>query len=163
VFPIRIPDLRERVEDIEPLALHFLATFCRLYGMPVKKISPEAMARLVAYDWPGNVRELENIVNRTIIATRRETILPEALPDAIAKRREIVRAEERATLEQTIDELVERVELTAADPILPRVEGMIVSKVVEKIGDKTKAAALLGISKPTVYSKLKKYGKTGKS
>jgi transcriptional regulator with GAF, ATPase, and Fis domain/tetratricopeptide (TPR) repeat protein len=163
VFPIRIPDLRERVEDIEPLALHFLATFCRLYGMPVKKISPEAMARLVAYDWPGNVRELENIVNRTIIATRRETILPEDLPDAIAKRREIVRAEERATLEQTIDELVERVELTAADPILPRVEGMIVSKVVEKIGDKTKAAALLGISKPTVYSKLKKYGKTGKS
>ncbi len=160
VFPIRIPDLRERAEDIEPLALHFLAVYCRLYGMPVKKISPEAMARLVAYDWPGNVRELENIVNRTIIAARRETILPEDLPDAIAKRREIARAEQRATLEQTIEELVERTELSAADPILPRVEGMIVSKVVEKIGDKTKAAALLGISKPTVYSKLKKYGKT---
>jgi DNA-binding protein Fis len=85
--------------------------------------------------------------------------LPEDLPDCILKRPESARAESHATIEQTIDALLENVELSTGDPILPRIEGMIVNKIVEKIGDKTKAAAILGISKPTVYAKLKKYGK----
>jgi transcriptional regulator with GAF, ATPase, and Fis domain len=158
IFPIRIPDLRERAEDIEPLCNYFLTTFCKLYGIPVKKISSEAMALLISYDWPGNVRELENLINRVIIMSKKETILSEDLPDYIVKRPESARAESRATLEETIDSLLENVELSTADPILPKVEGMIVSKVVERIGDKTKAAAVLGISKPTVYAKLKRYG-----
>jgi Nif-specific regulatory protein len=158
IFPIRIPDLKERAEDIEPLCGHFLTTFCRLYGIPVKKISPEAVALLVSYDWPGNVRELENLINRIIIMSKKETILPEDLPDCIVKRPERARAESRASLEETIDTLLENVELSTGDPILPKVEGMIVHKVVERIGDKTRAAAVLGISKPTVYAKLKKYG-----
>ncbi len=159
IFPIRVPDLKERIEDIEPLCNHFLMTFCRLYGIPPKKISSEAMSLLTAYDWPGNVRELENLVNRIIIISKKETILPEDLPDVILRRPESARAQSRATIEETVDSLLENVELTTGDPILPRIEGMIVSKVVEKIGDKTKAAAVLGISKPTVYAKLKKYGK----
>ena len=159
IFPIRIPDLKERAEDIEPLCNHFLATFCRLYGIPVKKISSEAMALLISYDWPGNVRELENLVNRIIITSKKETILPEDLPDNVVKRPESARAESRATLEETIESLLENVQFSTSDPILPKVEGMIVSKMVERMGDKTKAAAVLGISKPTVYAKLRKYGK----
>jgi Nif-specific regulatory protein len=159
IFPIRVPDLKERTEDIEPLCNHFLSTFCHLYGIPVKKISAEALACLVAYDWPGNVRELENLMNRIIIMSKKETILPEDLPDYVVKRPESARAEAHATIEETIDSLLATVELSTSDPILPKIEGMIVSKVVEKIGDKTKAAAILGISKPTVYSKLKKHGK----
>ncbi|MFA4947060.1 MAG: sigma 54-interacting transcriptional regulator [Candidatus Krumholzibacteriia bacterium] len=159
IFPIRVPDLKERAEDIEPLCNHFLSTFCRLYGIPQKKISAEAMSLFISYDWPGNVRELENLINRIIIISKKETILPEDLPDCILKRPESARAESRATIEETIDTLLANVELSTGDPILPRIEGMIVSKVVEKIGDKTKAAAVLGISKPTVYAKLKKYGK----
>jgi transcriptional regulator with GAF, ATPase, and Fis domain/tetratricopeptide (TPR) repeat protein/energy-coupling factor transporter ATP-binding protein EcfA2 len=159
IFPIRVPDLKERAEDIEPLCAHFLSTFCRLYGIPLKKISAEAMALLVSYDWPGNVRELENLINRIIIISKKETILPEDLPDNVLKRPESARAQSRATIEETIDTLIENVELSTGDPILPRIEGMIVNKVVEKIGDKTKAAAVLGISKPTVYAKLKRYGK----
>jgi transcriptional regulator with GAF, ATPase, and Fis domain len=159
IFPIRVPDLKERAEDIEPLCNHFLSTFCRLYGIPLKKISPEAMSLLVSYDWPGNVRELENLINRIIIISKKETILPEDLPECVLKRPESARAESRATIEETIDTLLANVELSTGDPILPRIEGMIVNKVVEKIGDKTKAAAVLGISKPTVYAKLKKYGK----
>ncbi|MCX5754365.1 MAG: sigma 54-interacting transcriptional regulator, partial [Candidatus Krumholzibacteria bacterium] len=159
IFPIRVPDLKERAEDIEPLCNHFLSTFCRLYGIPLKKISAEAMSLLISYDWPGNVRELENLINRIIIISKKETILPEDLPDCILRRPENARAESRATIEETVDTLIENVELSTGDPILPRIEGMIVRKVVEKIGDKTKAAAVLGISKPTVYAKLKKYGK----
>jgi len=160
IFPIRIPDLKERAEDIEPLCNHFLATFCRLYGIPVKRISSEAMALLISYDWPGNVRELENLVNRIIIMSKKETILPEDLPDNIVKRPESARAESRATLEETVESILDNVQFSTSDPILPKVEGMIVSKVVERLGDKTKAAAILGISKPTVYAKLKNYGKT---
>jgi len=159
IFPIRVPDLKERAEDIEPLCNHFLSTFCRLYGIPLKKVSAEAMSLFISYDWPGNVRELENLINRIIIISKKETILPEDLPECILKRPENARAESRATIEETIDTLLENVELSTGDPILPRIEGMIVNKVVEKIGDKTKAAAILGISKPTVYAKLKKYGK----
>ncbi len=159
IFPIRVPDLKERAGDIEPLCNHFLSTFCRLYGIPPKKISAEAMSLFISYDWPGNVRELENLINRIIIISKKETILPEDLPDYILKRPESARAESRATIEETIDTLLENLELSTGDPILPRIEGMIVNKVVEKIGDKTKAAAILGISKPTVYAKLKKYGK----
>jgi DNA-binding protein Fis len=59
--------------------------------------------------------------------------------------------------------MLENVEFSTSDPILPKVEGMIVSKVVERMGDKTKAAAFLGISKPTVYAKLKKHAKNGGS
>jgi DNA-binding NtrC family response regulator len=151
--------LRERTEDIEPLCAHFLATFCRLYSVPVKKISPEAMTLLIAYDWPGNVRELENLINRIIIISKKETILPEDLPENIVKKPASMLAESRATLEETINSLIDNIELSTSDPILPKVEGMLVHKLVDKIGDKTKAAALLGISKPTVYSKLKKYGK----
>jgi transcriptional regulator with GAF, ATPase, and Fis domain/tetratricopeptide (TPR) repeat protein len=158
IFPIRIPDLKERAEDIEPLCMHFLSTFCRLYGIPMKKLSPEAMTLLVSYDWPGNVRELENLINRIIIMSKKETILPEDLPDCVLKRPESARAESQATLEETVASMLENVELSTGDPILPKVEGMIVRKVVEKTGDKTKAAAILGISKPTVYAKLKKYG-----
>jgi len=160
IFPIRIPDLKERAEDIEPLCSHFLATFCRLYGIPVKRISSEAMALLISYDWPGNVRELENLVNRIIIMTKKETILPEDLPDNIVKRPESARAESRATLEETVESILDNVQFSTSDPILPKVEGMIVNKVVERMGDKTKAAAILGISKPTVYAKLKSYAKT---
>lgn len=162
VFPIRIPDLKERIEDIEPLVLRFLATYCRLYGMPIKKISPEAMSRLMAYDWPGNVRELENLVNRLIVSTRRGTILLEDLPDHIAKHAQMVQTETGTTIEKVIDDLIDRIELSPTDPILPRMEGILVNKVVEKIGDKTKAAALLGVSKPTVYAKLKKYSSSSR-
>ena len=116
------------------------------------------MALLISYDWPGNVRELENLINRVIIMSKKETILSEDLPEYIVKRPESARAESRATLEETINSLLENVELSTTDPILPKVEGMIVSKVVERMGDKTKAAAVLGISKPTVYAKLKRYG-----
>jgi DNA-binding NtrC family response regulator len=106
------------------------------------------------------VRELENLVNRIIIMTKKETILPEDLPDNVVKRPESARAESRATLEETVESILDNVQFSSSDPILPKVEGMIVHKVVERMGDKTKAAAILGISKPTVYAKLKNYGKT---
>ncbi|WP_199229441.1 sigma-54-dependent Fis family transcriptional regulator [Azospirillum sp. TSO22-1] len=67
VFPVRIPPLRERRDDIPLLVRHFLLKYCERHGKPVSGITDRAMDRLVDYDFPGNVRELENIVERSVI------------------------------------------------------------------------------------------------
>lgn len=157
VFPIRIPSLSERREDIVLLCNHFLTTFCRLYNIPTKHISPEAMTYLSEYDWPGNVRELENMIKRMIIISRKDTILPEDLPEGIIEHTETVQSQALNTLEDVIESLLDNIEFSFNDPILAKVEGSIIRKVVEKTGDKQKAAKLLGISKPTLYARLKKY------
>lgn len=161
IFPIRIPDLKERREDIELLTNHFLTKFCHLYNIPTKTISPEAMAYLIGFEWPGNVRELENTIKRLIIiSSSKEIILPEDLPEHIVKYSESFQAKSKANLEESIEYLLENVEFSKADPLLPQVKGMLTKKIIEMVGDKSKAATLLGISKPTIYAILKKYDKT---
>ena len=159
IFPIRVPALKERKEDIEPLCNHFLTMHCQLYNIPIKQISPEAMTYIANYPWPGNVRELENMINRLIIITKKDTILPEDLPDNVVKRRESQRVESSVSLEESIEYLLENTPFSKSDPLLPKVEGMLCKKVVDKTNDKTKAAGLLGISKPTLYSKLRNHEK----
>ena len=70
VFPITVPPLRQRREDIPLLTAHFLQKHCRKLGRPVLEVSPATMATLQAHTWPGNVRELENVVERAVILSR---------------------------------------------------------------------------------------------
>ncbi|GEM_PF-1357917 len=161
IFPITIPPLKERKEDIEPLCNHFLTTLCNLYNIPPKKLSHESLMHMINYEWPGNVRELENTINRLIIISKKDTILPEDLPDDILRFQSDMHAESLTTLEEDIEALLEKMEFSAGDPVLPRIQGALARKMVDRIGDKTKAAALLGISKPTLYSRLKDYEKNG--
>ncbi len=79
VFPITIPPLRDRPEDIPVLARHFVERFCREMKKKVAAISPEAVAELQRYPWPGNVRELQNSMERTVILADGDTILPRHL------------------------------------------------------------------------------------
>ncbi len=150
-----MPGLVERREDIKLLCNHFLTMYCRLYNTATKRISPEAMVYMTEYDWPGNVRELENTINRLMIISKKDTILPEDLPVNIVKHRESVETRSLGTLEEMIETLLDTVEFSDSDPILPRVKQTLINKVVEKTGDKTKAAQILGISKPTLYSHLR--------
>jgi DNA-binding NtrC family response regulator len=69
VYPIRIPPLRERVDDIEPLALHLLQRFSALHGKRVNGFSDRALDAMRSHPWPGNVRELENLIERGVILT----------------------------------------------------------------------------------------------
>ena len=78
VVPIRIPPLRERREDLEPLALTVLSRVCARQGRALR-FSPEALRRLLEYDWPGNVREMENVLEYAVAVCRGQTILPEDL------------------------------------------------------------------------------------
>lgn len=76
VFPLRLPPLRERPEDIPDLALHFLQKYCDANNRSTPAIDPEAMQGLVEYHWPGNVRELEHVMERLVILVEGTSILP---------------------------------------------------------------------------------------
>jgi len=82
VIPVRLPSLRERVDDIPLLAGHFVAKFAEQMRKSITGISGAAMACLQAHTWPGNVRELENAMERAVALERTPSILPESLPDA---------------------------------------------------------------------------------
>jgi transcriptional regulator with PAS, ATPase and Fis domain len=83
VIAILLPPLRERGEDIERLAKHFVQKFAGKGGRVVSGISPAAMERLMAYAWPGNVRELENAIERAVVLGSSPVLLPEDLPDSL--------------------------------------------------------------------------------
>lgn len=86
VIPLYLPPLRERKEDILPLAQHFIAYFNREFGKSVKGISKMAEKFLLEYSWPGNIRELRNVLERAIILENEETLLLEHLPQEIVGR-----------------------------------------------------------------------------
>jgi transcriptional regulator with PAS, ATPase and Fis domain len=97
VMKVEIPSLQERIEDIGPIATHFLRHYGRIFQKPMEGIDPEAMMMLENYAWPGNVRELENVIQRAIILARGNTLRVENLP---ANLREEVRASGLSGLEE---------------------------------------------------------------
>jgi two-component system response regulator HydG len=142
VISVRIPPLRERVEDIPLLAEYFLERHAAEGKKPLKKISPEAMAILQEYKWAGNVRELENVIERAVVLTPGSTIGPEALPDRL-------RAPPSVPLVK---------EGSPANPALEVIERAYIEHVLRaEGGNKTRAAEVLGIDPSTLYRKIKRY------
>jgi two-component system response regulator PilR (NtrC family) len=86
VIPIHLPPLRDREDDVPLLAEFFLAKYRDQMAKDIHGLSKEAMDLLEAYDWPGNIRELENVIERAVALEKSQAILPESLPDHIAKR-----------------------------------------------------------------------------
>src|SRR6185503_5787485 len=141
------PPLRDRVEDIELLADHFLAAVNARDGSQ-KRLSAEARTRLVSYRWPGNVRELKNAVERAAILAD-TTVGPALLPGAGSW--ELSPSPDRgATLKVTIGSSAEEVE-----------RRLILATLAHHGGDKKEAARTLGISLKTLYARLKVYQAAG--
>jgi len=145
VVPLTIPPLRKRKEDIPLLVQHFLEKHA---GPGEKKISPEAMDILVAYDWPGNVRELENIIERIVVLTCAETITPENLPANI-------KATSRV---EQIKQGVLNGRISFEDAERDFEKDIILEALKRTNFVQTKAADLLGISRRILKYKMDKYG-----
>jgi transcriptional regulator with GAF, ATPase, and Fis domain len=148
VFPIRVPPLRERRDDVPPLANHFLRRYAAEFGRAVEGIGQQAMELLCAYEWPGNVRELENEVQRLVIqADDGGFVRPEHLSPKIRKAENVV--ERVRPTKGTLKEMVEEVE-----------KWILLEALREHGGNKSATAKTLGITREGLHKKLKGYGMT---
>lgn len=145
VFPITIPPLRERADDIRPLSDYFINKYCIEMKKPTKSLSREALALMEKYHWPGNVRELENTVERSIILAEGKKILPEHMAIRLPSTSEI-RLREGAGLKEIGAHAQMQAEKAAIVRILKQVRG-----------NKRKCAEVLKIDYTTLFDKLKKY------
>lgn len=147
VFPISLPPLRRRPEDIPELVEHFLQKY-----KPGAKITPEALACLQRYHWPGNVRELENVIERAIIMAGDRPIMPEDLP---------VHVQQAAGQSTSKSGLSGLFEIPDEGIKLEEVERRLLEAAIQKAGgNKTRAARLLGITRRRLYSMLERFGRT---
>ncbi|HHV72839.1 MAG TPA: sigma 54-interacting transcriptional regulator, partial [Clostridia bacterium] len=149
VVNIAIPPLRERVDDIPHLALHFIKKFNTKYNMN-KKMTLEAIDRLCQYSWPGNVRELENLIERLVVMVREEEIGVQHLPDSLQGRTEVDKGN-----------VVSISEIVPLKKALEEVEKQLLSKALHKYGSTRKVAKVLGINQSTVVRKANRYELTG--
>ncbi len=151
VIPIRLPPLRERREDIPLLVEFFLKKFCEREEVPLKRLSEEAMERLLNYRWPGNVRELENLVERLVILSESEVITEEDLPEHIRN------AEKDLSVFDISGELPEGgIDL---QEFLRDIERALIVKALKAAdGVKSRAARLLNINRTTLIEKMKRLG-----
>jgi transcriptional regulator with GAF, ATPase, and Fis domain len=139
VFPIMLPPLRERREDIPVLVTHFVEMFCRRMGKQIKHIPPETMSALSSHWWPGNIRELQNLIERAVILSNLG-VLPNPLPSAATKDATLspaattLRDSERALILHTLEAV-----------------GWVV-------GGPKGAAAKLGLKRTTLICKMQKLG-----
>jgi two-component system response regulator AtoC len=148
VVSINLPALRERRSDIPMLAQYFLDRLAEGANM---KFTPAAMKLLMRYDWPGNVRELENSISRAVTLGDRKTIDESDLSPAMLRNNHKEKTE-------AADADMQSAEDDSSTVALDEIERLTIQRVFDKVGgDKAKAGELLGISRATLYRKLKRY------
>ena len=139
VFPIPLPPLRERREDIPALVEHFVGIYARRMGKQIEQIPPETMCTLVSNQWPGNIRELQNFIERSVILSSGNVLRP---PLASLKAAAVTESSEAVTLEEAernhIRKVLEQTRWVVAGP--------------------NGAAARLGIKRSTLYFRMQKLG-----
>lgn len=158
VFPITLPPLRDRIEDIHPLVFHFLERYKEKTGRFVSGISKEALRALINYEWTGNVRELENAIERAVIIASGRQIELDDLPEAISKTAFEAYALARHERAQAAGEGLSigiKLELPAS---MDEIEKQVINATLDYTdGDKSRASRLLNIGRKTLYRKLEQY------
>ena len=138
---IKVPPLRERLDDVPLIASRFLKRFNEQYGKNIRDISPDTIMRLVRYDWPGNIRQLESVIERAVLFCSVTELLPNCLPEEF---------QTRATGSTFV-----------IPPLLPmeEIEREAIMQTLERThGNIKKSAQILRFPRPTFYRKLKKLG-----
>jgi len=144
VVSFTIPPLRDRLSDIEPLADHFITHFNQVHHREIKGISKSALQACLQYSWPGNVRELENVIERAVILSPGEFIVPESLPANIRESKPATTGENfrHLTLEEAMD----------------RAERQVILETLESYSwNRQLSARTLGISRTTLFNKMRRF------
>jgi formate hydrogenlyase transcriptional activator len=162
VFPIRIPPLRDRREDIPQLVSYFVQKFAKQMQKKIEAISPTVMKGLTAWDWPGNIRELENFIERAVILTRSKSLEaplgelrrmnPVELPRVGQPQLEQV-ARERTGSRDDQTSVADEYERKQRDEII-----RALTACKGRVGGADGAAACLGMNRTTFLSRMKKFG-----
>src|SRR5918999_2918296 len=140
VVRIHVPPLRERREDVEALAAHFLEAYAAKHGRPARRFDNAALAALGLYDFPGNVRELANVVERAVIVSDGREVTAKDLPEAVLAAATLgARRERRPTLAELEADYIREV-------------------LAASRGNKSEAARVLGISRKNLYERLAREG-----
>jgi two-component system, NtrC family, response regulator AtoC len=153
VFPIHVPPLRDRREDIPPLLDYFLKRFSREFNKRIREVSRDALDLLLRYHWPGNVRELRNVVERICIMTNEEVIRPELLPG------EIFGSAPQKASPFSFEIPPEGILL---DEMIGEIEKDLIGKALKITGGNiAKTARLVNVPRGTLRYKVEKYGFEG--
>jgi nitrogen regulation protein NR(I) len=162
VVTLWLPPLKGRPDDIPLLAEYFLARFAKEMGLDNPGMTPEAKAMLSSYHWPGNVRELANAMQKALIFSRGYPIRPEDISQAIGAAGAVRLSDDHQTHE-TVRQWVRQTLLFGAgdnmfDTFMDRFGSILVSEALDLSGgNRSRAAKLLGLSRPTLLSKIDKY------
>jgi len=139
---IKVPALRERLDDVILIARRFLERFNEQYDKKIRDISPAAISRLIRYDWPGNIRELESVIERAVLFCQGDELLPACLPEEFHNSRTSG-------------------SMFVVPPLVPleEIEREAIMQTLERTsGNVKKSAQILHCPRPTFYRKLKKFG-----
>ncbi len=139
---IKVPPLRERLDDVILIAKRFLDRYNEQYNKNIREISPEAAQRLIRYDWPGNIRELESVIERAVLFCPGDVLMPGCLPEDFQNAQA---AGTRFVIPPLL--AMEEIEREAIVQTLERTSGNV-----------KKSAQILHFPRPTFYRKLKKFG-----
>lgn len=146
VFEIKVPPLRERIKDIPLLSDYFVKKYSRTMGRNIKGISASAIRFFMSYSWPGNVREMENLIQRAIILEDTDTVREETVKGLISNN--------TAKAGNGGVGVKERIEAIKSE----EERKLIIDALTEARWRRTEAAARLGISRKSLFNKMKKYG-----
>ncbi len=144
VININLPELKDRKGDVDLLAKEFTAKYCDMNGFPLKKLSEYSLQKIRKYNWPGNVRELENIIHKAVLLSPTDVITDISLPTA-----RVASNSDETETDITLDMIGRTIESVERD--------MVYGTLDQCVGNKTKAAAILGISIRTLRNKLNSY------
>lgn len=163
VINLALPALRERVEDLPALSAFFADRFAEQNGLPKKRLSAAAQAKLAAWHWPGNIRELENTLHRAVLMSQESEIEAEAIHLSGQK---IAAQAQSALKSQPAAAAPAAAGAPAASPLVGKTvadveRDLIINTLEHCLGNRTHAATILGISIRTLRNKLKLYGDQG--
>jgi DNA-binding NtrC family response regulator len=154
IVPIHLPPLRERLDDIPILSVHFLKKYSEEMGKTIKGFTPEAMERLIKYPWPGNVRELENVIQRTVVMIDEEMVRVEHLILPGQQEREPAESSVPLTSEE-LKEIKKQLREKAVEDIE---KAFVTNALVRNEWNVTRAAEEVGMLRPNFQALMRKYG-----